>query len=250
MRLTRWSTRLGACVVAAAVAAVDASAQSRLTFEDLCYSSIPRCGVEAPTILFAGGPLITDYAGFSWTSFRALDLDNYPLHRPNPDPGATGSAGYPLDPAAYGTVLGLGFGQVVVERPTGAARERFQFQDMALGAGWTSGMTLGITGLLGGASVFSQSLTLSATSSSLIDLPDQWIDQLVMTPTFTPPGYTDPYGSARFNAGTPFQTFWFDNVGYRVAAASTVPEPATVALVGGGLLVLGLTTRRRRRLRA
>jgi hypothetical protein len=40
-------------------------------------------------------------------------------------------------------------------------------------------------------------------------------------------------------------TFWFDNVHVAVAP-TTVPEPTTLALLGGGLLALGLTTRRRK----
>jgi hypothetical protein len=234
---------VAAAVVLLALGPAAARAQSVLTFEDLCYSSVPRCGYEAPSVLFPGGPITTAYAGFTWWNFRPLDLDNFALHRPDPDPLATGTAGYPYDPARYGTVLGLAFGDVYIHRPVGSGFGLFRIDDLSIGSGWTSGTRLDVVGWRQGVTVLSvPDVRLSATSTTHLDLPDVWVDALAFTADFTPPGYTDPYGSAQQNGGTPYRSFWFDNVRYDVT-----PEPTTLALLGGGLAVLGLTLVRRRR---
>lgn len=235
----------GLLPIVAAIAtglAADARAQGRLTFEDLCYSDQARCGIESPSVLFSGGQITPAYAGFTWSSFRPLDLDNYPLRRPDPDPSIGGTAGYPYDPATYGTVLGLAFGDVYVHRPVGAGFGLFRFDDMLAGSGWTSDVQLGVIGWREGVVVISMpDIRLSATATSYVDLPDTWVDALAFVPTFLPPGYTDPYGSATSNGGTPYMSFWFDNVSYQVT-----PEPATFALLGGGLVALAFARRHRR----
>jgi hypothetical protein len=247
MRLLRTPARpfarlLATIAVAAtglAASALPVGAQSTvLTFEDLAYNA-----GTGGTILWPGGPIVSSYGGLEWTSFRPLDLANYPLHRPQPDPGATGNAGYPLAPA-FGSVLGLAFGDILL-RPTNPA-VLFELDAGSFGSGWTDGMTLDITGRRGGSTLFSQQVSLSALSTSLLTFPGLPADEVLLHPNFLAPGVTDPYGSAPLNNGVPFQSFWLDNLGVTFSA---VPEPGTVALVASGLTLLAAASRRARRRR-
>lgn len=222
-----------------ATRAVDAQSSRLLDFEDLAYHAS-----TGGTVLFPGGPIVSGYSGLTWTNFRPLDLDNYPLFRPDPDPAASGRAGYPNAASTYGRVLGLAFGEV---RITGTAPgQRFRFASGEFGAGWTDGMTVSVVGRLRGTSLFEETFALSALSSSSLTFAELFVDELVMRPAFLAPGYTDPYGSAAQNGGSPFQTFWMDNIDARFdPALRVVPEPATVALLAGGLVVLAGVARRR-----
>ena len=206
-----------------------------LDFEGLGYYT------PGAPVLWSGGPIVDQHAGLTWTSFRPLDLRNYPLHRPDPDPTLAGGSGYP-DAPRFGNVLGLGFGPMVVRSANPYAT--FRFDDGFFGSGWTDPVALTITGRLDGATLFSQLVSLDPTTSSFLDFPDLLLDELLITPDFLPAGYTDPYGSNTVNGGAPFQTFWMDNVTLTVQA---VPEPGTLALVAGGVALAAAVSRRRRR---
>jgi hypothetical protein len=222
--------------LAASLAASPAAAQSTtLDFEDLAYHT------SGMPVLWLGGPIVGEYAGLTWTNFRPLDLGNYPLGRPDADPGVVGNAGYP-DAPQFGDVLGLAFGPVRLQSANPGTL--FSIEDGAFGSGWTDPVMLTATGLRGGTTLFSQVFSLGATMTALLDFPDLLVDELVLTPDFLPPGYTDPYGSATANGGVPFQTFWMDNLALTVQA---VPEPGTLALVAGGLALAAALARRRRR---
>ena len=219
-------------LLATMASAAGAQSSFVIDFEDLTYGREPGAAIE-----WSGGPLLTTYKGFEWTNIRPLDLQNYQFQ----------PAGYPRDPATGG-VLGLAFGPV---RMVGTSP--FILLSGAFGSGWTDPTLFTVTGLLGGQQQFSQETRLGTAGPTTLDFGAFLVDEVWFTPTFTPDGYVDTFDSGAYNGGSPYQSFYADNLAVTVgtptlsATVTTTPEPASVALFGSGLLGLAGMLRVRRR---
>jgi len=220
-----------ATVLFAAASAATAGAQSSfvIDFEDLGYGRAPGAPVE-----WSGGPLLSTYSGFEWTNLRPLDLQNYQLQ----------PAGYPRG-GATGDVLAVAFAPV---RMTGSAP--FILRSGVFGSGWTDPTAFTVTGLLGGLTQFTTQVNLTTSGPLFLDFGEFLVSEVLFTPDFLPAGYADTFESGQFNAGTPYQSFYADNLNVTVGGGlqvTTTPEPATLLLTGGGLLGLMATRLRRRK---
>jgi hypothetical protein len=221
---------VAACILAAG-AATSAAAQSSyvIDFEDLVYGRAPGAAVE-----WGGGSILSSYAGFEWTNLRPLDLQNYTFQ----------PAGYPRG-GPTGDVLGLAFAPVTM-----AGSSPFILRSGVFGSGWTDPTSFTVTGFFGAETQFTRTVNLTTSGPLFIDFGEVLVTEVLFTPDFLPTGYADTFESGQYNAGTPYQSFYADNLsvtangGLRV---TTTPEPATLLLTGGGLVGLMATRLRRRR---
>jgi hypothetical protein len=202
-----------------------------IDFEDLGYGRQPGAATE-----WGGGTPLSTYRGFEWTNLRPLDLVNYQFQ----------PAGYPRGPVT-GDVLGVGFGPV---RMVGASP--FTLLGGMFGSGWTDPTLFTVNGFLGSELQFTHEVRLSTAGPTTIDFGSFLVDEVVFTPDFLPAGYVDTFESGQFNGGTPYQSFYVDNLAVsfgaaQLAATVTAPEPASMVLLGSGLLALAGVVRVRRR---
>jgi hypothetical protein len=218
-------------LVAAMASAADAQTSFVIDFEDLAYGREPGAATE-----WGGGALLSTYRGFEWTNFRPLDLVNYQFQ----------PAGYPRS-RATGDVLGVGFGPVsmIGESP-------FMLLSGVFGSGWTDPTVFTVNGYLGAELQFTREVRLGTAGPTAIDFGAFLVDHVMFTPDFLPDGYVDTFESGRFNGGQPYQSFYADNLSIsrgetQLLATVTTPEPASIALMGSGLLALAGVMHGRRR---
>lgn len=192
-------------------AALPAAAQQTLGFDDLaCF---------APT------PIANGYAGLSWSNFGCFDPSI--LTSPGGGGGVPGTISPPniafnLDgnPASFG------------------AATPFTLNRAYLTSVWHDDLDLTVTGLLGGSTIFTKSLVLSATAPTLVQFGWAGVDEVLFVSSggTLHPGY-EP------NDGTQFA---MDDLVIN-GPLTSAPEPVSLLLVGSGLAGLGVIGRRRRR---
>jgi hypothetical protein len=162
------------------------------------------------------------YQGFSWSNAFTLDVAGYFA--------AVGQTGYSNGTAAISApnVGFSGFNSVA----SFSAAQPFTLVSMLLGAGWYDNLTVTVSGSLGGVVVESAQFLLSA---SLAPIVASFARGAVDTVSIAGAGGTP--------AGYPgcCTQVYFDDI---VTRAVAVPEPASLGLLGAGLLGLGALRRR------
>lgn len=119
----------------------------------------------------------------------------------------------------------------------------FDFLSADLGAGYYDGLSLTITGYLGAAQLYTQTLTLGTTGAQSFGFSFSGIDRLTFS-AFTTAGSSDPFACGAFNC----TQFTMDNMAIRAAdVTSPIPEPSTALMLLPGLgLVMAFRLRRRK----
>lgn len=161
------------------------------------------------------------YAGFDWSNFSTISRGT--------NPGSGYDNAMDGDRAAFnrfGNPASLSSGST------------FFFQSALIGAAWNNGLTVQIQGLLNGTLLFSESVVVNTTGSTLFNFGWGGINQLA----FTASGGTD------MGLGGSGTHFVIDNMVFGDAQA--VPEPIAMLLLGTGLLGVGAIRRRRHCLEA
>lgn len=197
--------RLGIVLLTAAgslLVSTQASAAT-LTFDDISAAAL--------------GTIPDGYGGFDWTSGGFIDGDDI-----------FATSGY-----ANGAVSGEYVGYNEFEDPLTITGPAFDFVSVYLTAAWNNGLTVRVSGYLGAALLYQQSVLVSTGGPTLFNFNYLGIDRLV----FESSGGTN---AGLTGLGTHFA---MDNFEYN--ADTTVPEPATLMLVGFG--AAGLAARARRR---
>ena len=157
------------------------------------------------------------YGGLTWSNFAASDTSTY-----------TSPNGYINGVVSPQYVAFDAFGSPA----TFSSATPFTFNSAYLTAAWNNGLNVQVDGYLGTTLVHSLSLVLDTTGPALEQFNWANIDSVTFTPSGgTPAGYN--------GAGTHFA---MDNL--TINDARTVPEPASIALVGLGLFGLGLSRRK------
>jgi hypothetical protein len=165
-------------------------------------------------------PIPVGYGGFNWSNMNYLNSATYAFQ----------NSGY-----VRGTVSGNYVAFNVFGNPgevlTISSGDTFDFNSTYLTAAWNDNLNVNVLGFLNGLNIYNQTVVVSDDAPTLFNFNYLGIDQL----RFTSFGGTD--------AGTPGngQQFAMDNFTYN---AQTVPEPATIALIGLGFMGFGITRRK------
>ncbi|MGV3708324.1 MAG: PEP-CTERM sorting domain-containing protein [Gemmatimonas sp.] len=229
----------GAAVLGALVTPSFSSAQVT-TFETLGYSGACEWG---------GGSFFTDLDGKTWNNFRPLDLANYTGTGPN-QCGMQNTGYSSLLTSQIGNVIGLGFGPAIVH-----STNPFVLNSMVAGAGWQNTTSLKLDFYLNTVLQSSQTIVLDVYQTGTSQFTGFYAgatDEIRFTPDYA--GGTDvfdSYGRSCVGAGptcvqTEYESWFVDNMSFSAAAVTVTPEPSSVALIGAGLLAVGLAARRRR----
>jgi len=200
-----------ATVLALATAADPASAQLA-TFDDLA-----ACDPTSHSRVLVGN----GYAGFDWDNFYVADGVNTYADFPS-------APGYANGVITPGCIALNGFGNPSEISSSSA----FTFNGGYFTSAYNDNLIVRIGGFSGSSELFTTTLTLNTSTPQLLNVAWEGVDRV------------------RFESGdnAPGSQFVFDNFRFNnVTDPSIVPEPATILLVGGGLGLLGLVGRRRRK---
>lgn len=242
-----FASRTALAVALVGTTAATASAQT-YDFENMGY------GGASSACNWSGGTEDITLDGYKFFGVRPLDLANYQKCWEN--------SSTPLQQNGYAKtgVVALGFGNSFMQRMPGT--NQFYLNSLQLGAGWVNPTTLTVVGMrFGEQQMYSNTYQLNPANGPITVLgqSDIAIDyfrlnvdwNLALGGTWAPgqgASDWDPYDSrqrryeAGFNDSQPYLTYYVDNL-----SVSTVPEPSTYALMGAGLLALGVVARRRKR---
>ena len=249
LRLTRRaitrSVTVGVVAVCALSATSPAAAQTS-TFESKGYGG----GCQS-----AGGPEIGYIGDKEWAGFKALDLTNY-----RTTCGYGLNNGYGMLGASVGNVLALGYSTAYVH-----SINPFVLNSLVAGAGWQNPTQLKLDFYLNTVLLSTKTIQLSPYQTGLSLYSGFYsgaTDFIMFTPTYPPDDAShssDVFGS--YNSSCPqgsppsgvrgrYESWFVDNVTFStptVVVAAVVPEPATVGMIGFGLVVVGLVGRKRHR---
>lgn len=211
MKIREMNLRLGKLVTATSLSLIAIapmpSLSATLTFDDISLGS------EAP--------IPNGYGGFNWSNMYYLNSASYSIQNSGYVRGTVSGDYVAFNAFANpGDVLAISSG------------DTFDFNSTYLTAAWNHDLNINVQGYLNGSLVYNQTVVVSDDASTLFNFNYLGIDQL----KFVSFGGTD--------AGTPGggEHFVMDNFTYN---AQAVPEPATIGLMGLGLLGFVLTRRKR-----
>ena len=170
--------------------------------------------IAAPTSSFE--PILNGYGGFSWDNFYYMNR-NYPLSKGFPDTGyknGTVSGDYSAF-NGYGEFASLNINSGV-----------FDFVGASLTSAWLGGNSVIVEGYLGGpmgTRVDAMTVTVNTDTATWFAFNFVGIDSLVFSSTE--------------------KQFVLDDFTYN--SSTPVPEPATMLLLGAGLLGMGVVGRKK-----
>ena len=203
----------------------------------------------------SGGPAIGYIGDKEWAGFKALDLTNY-----RTTCGYGTSNGYGSLGASVGNVVALGYSTAYVH-----SINPFVLNSMVAGAGWQNPTTLKLDFYLNAVLLSTKTIQLNPFQTGLALYSGFYAgatDFIMFTPTYPLDDVShssDVYGS--YNGSCPlgsaascvkarYESWFVDNLTFStpVAVADVVaPEPATLGMIGFGLVVVGLAGRKRGR---
>jgi hypothetical protein len=202
-----------ACIAAALTTLSLASQAVTLAFEDIPLAS--GADVSMPS----------GYGGLTWNNAYVLDTNGFAYNPSGYEPGAVS-----------GTQVGFnGFGNSM----SFSIGSPFTFNSLYMTAAWNDGLSVEVKGSLNGSTVFSQTLSPSATAPTLYTFNWSGIDKV----SFSASGGTQHYSLA---ASTHFA---FDNLTINepiTPFTPAIPEPQTYVLMAACLAVVAGVTRRTR----
>ena len=203
----------------------------------------------------AGGPEIGYIGDKEWAGFKALDLTNY---RTTCGYGLTN--GYGLLGASVGNVVALGYSTAYVH-----SINPFVLNSMVAGAGWQNPTTLKLDFYLNAVLLDTKTILLNTFQTGLSLYSGFYTgatDFIMFTPTYASDDASHssdvfgsynsscPPGSSASCVKTRYESWFVDNLTFSTPVATVAvvtPEPATVGMIGVGLVVVGLVGRRRRK---
>jgi len=219
----RWFCAACVTLVALTLGAVPALAQTVIGFDDL-DAAAGDVSLDA----------LSPYKNLTWSNFSAYTAI----------PGFDGfnNGIVSLGNAAYGG--GQTFADAVVP-VVGAIQSATAFDLLTadLGAGYYNGLSLTLTGYLGAAQLYTQTVVLGTIGAQAFTFDFAGIDRLTFT-TFTTAATSDPFACGSFNC----TQFTVDNLTIQAATTTApIPEPSTTLLVALGLGLVATRSLRRRR---
>ena len=245
----------------------------------------PAGSLNSHSCRWGGQSISNGFAGFNWNGLAAVDLQDYLYSDQQQKWGrcfvngrtnfATGNKLYNITDnqsrTGYQQQLlqeesKINTNVLAVSGGTTASFSRsqsFVLESMLLGAGWGNVSRLSVMGLLDGRPQWFDSfsfLGLGGAASTLATTElvggSKSINQVMFSAEYSGAGANfDPYntlgeqGIGGYWEANPsrYATFWVDNVTFREAPPTVVPEPSTYALMAAGLAALGIAARRRKR---
>lgn len=177
--------------------------------------------VAAVTITFddvtnSGGAIQNGYEGLNWSNFYTLDAVQYQ------------ASGYKNDLVSLRNVAFNAYANVASISSSTA----FTMTSGFFAGAWNDGLTITLTGTLGGHAVYTQSFVVNTTSPTFEVFNHGHVDNVV----FSSSGGTD---NPNFRGGGTH--FALDNL----TVNGAVPEPASWAMMIAGFALVGSAMRRR-----
>ena len=203
----------------------------------------------------AGGADIGYIGDKEWAGFKSLDLLNY---RTTCGYGLTN--GYGTLGASVGNVLALGYSTAYVH-----STNPFVLNSMVAGAGWQNPTSLKMEFFLNTVLLDTKTIQLNTYQTGLALYSGFYTgatDFIMFTPTYAADdamhssdvfnsfNNSCPPGSSAACVKQRYLSWFVDNVTFSTptpTSVAVVPEPATVGMIGLGLLVVAVVGRKRRR---